>query len=265
VPVRLIASTRSDSLARYSPDGRKIAFVSNRSGNWGIWIAEADGSNPLKLTFNHGPTTVHWSPDGRRILFHSDTGRQTDLFTIPVAGGSPTRLTTHPADDRTASYSHDGRWIYFTSLRSGRWEIWKMPAEGGEATQITRSEGSYMPVESPDGETLYYCHKNPEKGIWKISVRGGETVQVIGSYYPSLCGLAVTYEGLFYTARSEHDGQYKIEFFSFPTRKSRPIVTTERELLGLSLAVSPDQKFILYTQSDLSGSDLMLIENFDVP
>jgi Tol biopolymer transport system component len=264
-PVRLIASTRADTWPRYSPDGKKIVFASNRSGTWEIWTAGADGSNPVKLTSLRGPSTMSWSPDGRRIAFQSAPEGQTEVFTIPAAGGSPARLTNHPSDDRLASYSHDGRWIYFSSLRSGRWEIWKVPAEGGDATQITRSqEGSYMARESPDGKTLYYCHKLPEKGIWKVPVQGGEGVQVTGPYSPPHCGLEVTADGLYYTAASESHNQYSIAFFSFSTGKSRPLVASDRPIGSLALSVSQDQRFVLYTQTDQSGSDLMLIENFSV-
>jgi Tol biopolymer transport system component/DNA-binding winged helix-turn-helix (wHTH) protein len=163
-PQRLISSTRHDGLARYSPDGKKIAFGSTRSGPREIWIAEADGSNPVKLTSFGGPQVgvKAWSPDSQKLVFSVGLEGQSDLFTIPATGGPPKRLTTDPSDEKTPSYSHDGRWIYFSSIRSGRWEIWKMPAEGGEAAQVTHSEGSYMPMESPDGKTLYYCHKIPE-------------------------------------------------------------------------------------------------------
>jgi hypothetical protein len=136
-----------------------------------------------------------------------------------------------------------------------------LPAEGGEAAQVTHSEGSYMPVESPDGKTLYYCHKIPEKGIWKMPVLGGEGVQVTGPYHPTLCGLAVTADGLYYTAKLDSGRQHSIQFFDFSTGHSRPVVISDR-LGPLALSVSPDQHFIIYTQSEQFGSDLMLIENF---
>jgi Tol biopolymer transport system component/DNA-binding winged helix-turn-helix (wHTH) protein len=262
VPVRLIASTRADHWPRYSPDGKKVVFASNRSGGWEIWTAEADGSSQRKLTSLRGPSFMSWSPDGRRIAFQSAPEGQTDVFTIPATGGAPARLTNDPSDDRVASFSRNGRWIYFSSMRSGRWEIWKAPAEGGDATQITHSEGSYLPLESPDGKTLYYCHKLPEKGIWKMPVEGGPGVQVTGPYSPPVCGLEVTADGLYYTPAPESPNQYSVAFFSFSTGKSRPVVITDRPIGILALSVSPDQRYILYSQSDQSGSDLMLVENF---
>ena len=262
---RLIASTRNDEYARYSPDGTKIAFVSIRSGTREIWIAEADGLNPLPLTSFGGPVIgpPAWSPDGQGIAFHARSEGPGDLFIVPAIGGAPKRLTANPADDLTPSWSHDGQWIYFCSMRSGRWELWKMPAEGGEATQITRSEGSYLPTESTDGQTLYYCYKVPEKGIWKIPVQGGEAVQVTGPYSPQLCAMTVTAQGLYYTAAPDSSNKYSIQFVSFSTGQSRPVVVSDRPFVNLALSVSPDGRWLLYGQSE-SDSDLMLIENFAV-
>jgi Tol biopolymer transport system component/DNA-binding winged helix-turn-helix (wHTH) protein len=262
-PRRLIASTRHDEFPRYSPDGKKIGFVSARSGTREIWIAEADGSNPLPLTSFGGPSfgPPAWSPDSQRIVFHTRSEGQGDLFIVPAIGGAPQRLTTDPSDDLTPGLSHDGRWIYFSSMRSGRWELWKMPAEGGGATQITSSEGSYLPTASPDGKTLYYCHKVPEKGIWRIPAQGGEAVQVTGSYSPPLCAMTVTAQGLYYTAAPDSSNKYSIQFISFSTGQSRPVVVSERPFIYLALSVSPDGRWLLYSQSE-SDSDLMLVENF---
>src|SRR5205085_8947357 len=83
VPVELIASTRLDRAAAYSPDGKKIAFSSNRSGRDEIWLADSDGKNPFQLTEFVGEATgtPHWSPDSRYIAFDSRVaGSRGDLF-----------------------------------------------------------------------------------------------------------------------------------------------------------------------------------------
>ncbi len=200
MPRMFSSSTLPDFQPRYSPDGTKIAFGSFRSGPREIWIADADGSNPVPLTSFGGPLVgfMNWSPDGQRLVFHARPEGQADLFEIPASGGAPKRLTAHPSDDTLPSYSHDGRWIYFTSRRSGQLEIWKMPAKGGDATQMTRT-GGLMPLESPDGKTLYYGHPTREKGIWKVPVEGGEATQVTGPT-GGQSAFAVTAEGIYYTA-----------------------------------------------------------------
>src|SRR5437667_11254880 len=88
-------------------------------------------------------------------------------------------------------------------------------------------------------------------------------MQVAGPYNSRLCGLAVTPEGLYYTAAPDSRKHYSIHFVSFSTGKSRPVVVSDRPLGKLSLSVSPDRRFIIYGQADQSGTDLMLIENFD--
>ena len=259
----LIASTRHDWQPRYSPDGKRIAFGSTRSGARELWIADADGANAVQVTSLAGPHVgfMNWSPDGRRLVFHARPEGQADLFTIVAdRGGSPVPLTTHSADDVQPSYSHDGRWIYFASLRSGQWEAWKMPAAGGNAIQITDTGGVEMPLESPDGDSVYYCV--PGIGIWKVPADGGDELKVITSIAPE-CAFAFTPGGLYYAAAS-NSNQGSIRFFNFATGQSRPIVTSARPL-GMGLTLAPDRRVILFTRVDQMGSDLMWIRNFAMP
>jgi Tol biopolymer transport system component len=262
-PQLLISSTRLDNQPRYSPDGKKIAFGSTRSGAAEIWLADADGSNQVQLTSFGGPMigARDWSPDGQRLVFHARPEGQADIFTIPAAGGAPKRLTTDPKDDVAPSYSRDGRSIYFVSYRSGRDEIWKMPAEGGEAVQIT-SAGGHMPYESHDDRTLYFRHPNGEKGIWKMPVEGGEAVQITGPI--TQWAFAVGTEGLFYSPAPDASQKGSIHFVSFATGQSRTVVVADRPIGGIGLGLSPDQRFLAFAQSARIDFDLMLIENFVV-
>jgi Tol biopolymer transport system component len=263
-PQPLISSTYEDFQPCYSPDGKKIAFGSNRSGAQEIWIADADGSNPQRLTFFGGPIAglMNWSPDSQHLVFHARPNGQADIFTIPASGGEPKRLTAEPADDTVPSYSHDGRWIYFSSIRSGEWEVWKMPAEGGEATRLTWGEGG-IPLESPDGTAVYYARLSAKEGIWKVPAQGGEAVRITGPLSDQ-ASFAVVDEGIFYAAAPGSCDQGLILFLNFSTGHSRPVVVTNRPI-GWGLSVSPGQRFMIFAQVDQTGSDLMLIENFVVP
>jgi Tol biopolymer transport system component len=261
-PRPFISSTRGDRKPRYSPDGKKIAFWSSRSGADEIWIADGDGSNPAQLTFFGGPGVgpTGWSPDSQWLVFHARPEGQADIFTIPANGGAPKRLTTDPSDDVGPSYSRDGRWIYFESLRSGQMEIWKMLAEGGDAVKIT-STGGRMPFESYDGRTLYFRHPNPEKGIWKATVEGGEAAQVTGPVNELV--YAVGREGIFYSPAPDSSQKGSIRFVSFSNGQSRTVVVTDQPLGGW-MGLSPDQRFLLFEKSGQRDQDLMLIENFVV-
>ena len=78
LPKVAVESTRRDAMPQLSPDGRRVAFTSDRSGEWEIWVSDIDRTNPLQLTFLKAIATgyPHWSPDGERIVFHSNVEGQ---------------------------------------------------------------------------------------------------------------------------------------------------------------------------------------------
>jgi Tol biopolymer transport system component/predicted Ser/Thr protein kinase len=261
-PMSFISSTRDEAGPEFSPDGKRIAFASDRSGGYEIWLCNSDGSNPVKLTAFGGPLTVgqRWSPDGEHLVFFSDAEGQYEIYVISANGGKPQRLTSDPANDLVPSWSRDGKWIYFASNRSGEHQVWKMPAHGGAAVQVTRKGGS-MPVESPDGRVLYYKKRGEDTlGLWKVPVKGGEESQVLESFSGG-SEFAVVDEGIYFNPRPDSAGHYSIQFFSFASKKTRVVATLEKPVFH-GFTVSPDGRWILYSQIDQQGKDLMLVENF---
>jgi Tol biopolymer transport system component len=115
VPQRLIASNWWDSHPAYSPDGRKIAFESDRSGVGSIWLSDDHGRDPAQLTTLQASGTPRWSPDGRRIVFDSLDAGNSDIYVTEVDGGIVRRLTLEPSSDNVGTFSRDGRSIYFSS------------------------------------------------------------------------------------------------------------------------------------------------------
>src|SRR5438132_13913975 len=97
-PTKLIYSTRYDSSAQYSPDGKRIAFRSDRSGSNEIWLCDSDGNNAMQLTDVRGPLagSPRWSPDGKYIAFDSRHEGQSRVYVISVDGGRVRRLTDNP-------------------------------------------------------------------------------------------------------------------------------------------------------------------------
>jgi Tol biopolymer transport system component len=264
-PFKLISSTRNDNCPAYSPDGKRIAFTSDRSGSFEIWVCNSDGSNAVQFTsFGRGGAIgPRWSPDGRNIVFGEEFRDSIDIYVVSATGG-PLRNVTSDQSGVTPwpFWSRDGKSIYFRSKRSGSSAIWKMPATGGDAVQMT-SNGHVcdQPQESPDGKYLYYtnCYRYPEQcGVWRLPAGGGEEAEVLGS---TACDFpyALREQGIYFFTRADEKGQSDIRFYDFATRRITKILTVGRQVSNIE--VSPDGRAIVYAQNDQSGSDLMLVEN----
>jgi Tol biopolymer transport system component/predicted Ser/Thr protein kinase len=255
-----ISSTLRDDNPQFSPDGKRIAFASSRSGGGNeIWVGSQDGSHPVQLTDGLGrhQGTPRWSPDGRWITFDSQgEDGHWDIYLIDAAGGQPRRLTPYPSDESVTSWSRDGKWIYFHSNRSGKNEIWRMPAGGGESVQVT-DNGGYVAFESWDGKTLYYTKDPGSTPLFARPLASGPERQILASvvaraFFP-------VDNGIYHIARA--NGAYRLQFLDFATATSRVLTRIEAQPY-LGLTVSPDRKTVLFTVAKPINYDLMLIENF---
>jgi len=257
----LIVSSLSEDNPQFSPDGTRIAFESNRSGeSEEIWLAQADGSKPVQLTHNLGrhQGTPRWSPDGRWIAFHSqgEDGRR-DIYVLDASGGKPRRITPEPSDEAVPSWSRDGKWIYFYSDRTGRNEIWRVPFAGGSAEQITK-EGGFEAYESVDGTTLFYT-KAISSPLFAKPLSGGAERRLLA--WVSQKAFVPVDDGIYYIGQRSDSGQYPLQFFQFSSQTSQ-VLTNIDGVIFQGLSVSPDRTAILFTKSLRSGANLMMIENF---
>lgn len=261
---KLIFSDMQEEGPQYSPDGKRIAFQSTRSGNFEIWRAGADGLDLVQLTSLGGPLsgTPRWSPDGHWICFDSRPGSHANIHIISSDGGPVRRLVNDTSDDAVASWSHDGQWIYFASNRSGSWQIWKRTPEGGPPIQITKN-GGFAPLEAPDGKSIYYT-KFDAPGAFQISVNGGNEVKIIDEPPSGYWGyFVVGTDGLYY-AGDNGNHRPALKFYDFASGKITQVGIMDKDPYegAPALSISPDGRFILVVQLDEARDSLMLAENF---
>jgi Tol biopolymer transport system component/serine/threonine protein kinase len=261
--VRLIASTQLDEEPQFSPDGKKIAFGSSRSGRYSIWVSGSDGLDAVELT-SFDATSVgspRWSPDGRWIAFDSPKAGHWDVYVIGSDGTHLRQLTDGPANNARPSWSRDGKWIYFGSNLMGDWQVWKSPAEGGTPLQVTH-RGGREAFESFDGKSVYYV-KLGSSGVWNVPSFGGEEVRILAHGQQNLWALSK--DGIYY-GDIDHGGAFVITFYSFSTRHETLVrvfpSSTKLDSNSTALSISPDGRWILYTQLDQAGSDLMFMEGY---
>jgi len=266
-PVRLIASTMPDDSPQFSPDGRRIVFVSQRSGSYELWLADSQGSNLTQLTFLEGPHlgSPRWSPDGRRIAFDCVRQGSRDLYVVAADGGLPHQLTETPWHEVRPVYSPDGRWIYFGSNRTGRWEIWRMPAGGGEPLQLTRDGAGGEALPSPDGRFLYFQKQN-DRSLRRIPAAGGPEVPVLPG--PLIPGHWVVLPEGILALRPSDQRPPALELWRFSDREWERVAGLPEGAAPVTgfttpaLTVSPDRAAIVYVQLEGDDSDLMVITPF---
>ena len=117
------------------PEGRSIAFDSVAAGNSDIYVINADGGAPRRLTT--GPLSNYmpsWSPDGKRIYFKSDRSGSDQIWWVPACGGAATQITHGGASEAFAS--PDGKMVYFTKRNSP----WTVPVDGGTERPVPELE-----------------------------------------------------------------------------------------------------------------------------
>jgi Tol biopolymer transport system component/tRNA A-37 threonylcarbamoyl transferase component Bud32 len=257
---RIVASTRQDQGARFSPDGTRVVFRTNRSGPSELWLGMADGSGQTPLT---GADTAdgslsfgQWSADGRRIFFSVRNG----LYEIPASGGTPRRLDDDAGHKDHPVWSPDGGFIYFRSNRSGSPQIWRMPTGGGVPVQVTRAGGDYFSLSS-DGRRLYFNRGELVEGIWSVPVEGGEeTLVAPGVRYRTW---AVGRKGIYLvrrSIRSEFPGAIVLKDLKTGNETTVAYLTQLNLSNSLELSLSADEMQMLLTVEDTRGADLMMVE-----
>jgi|GEM_PF-321058 len=155
------AATLAFTVFRTDGTNTRIAFHSNRDGNYEIYTMKADGTDVVRLTNNSASDKEPvYSPDGTKIAFTSWRDGNSEIYVMNADGTSQTRLTYNSGEDSYPAWSPDGAKIAFQTTRDGNWEIYSMNANGSGQTRLTNSSSDdSQPSWSPDGARIAF-HSN---------------------------------------------------------------------------------------------------------
>ena len=221
VATRLTFGPGYDADPVWSPDGRWIAFASDREGEMAMYRKRSDGTGEAEVLIEPGragfPAPLSWSPDGRRIVLSTPPEGQTtgsDIWFLSVEDGEIEPYLTTPFAERDACFSPDGRWLAYTSNESGTLEVYVRSLEGSGRWQITDGGGA-QPLWSPVGDELFYRSR---EGLMGVEVqtggeefRAGRPQRLFGEIFGGPMGVSVP-GYIFFDYDVSRDGQRFVVF-----------------------------------------------------
>jgi Tol biopolymer transport system component len=160
-PSKFTFDPGTDGIMTWSPDGSQIAFGSNRSGAWNIYVKAADGQGPEQpLTKNAAATYPQdWSRERGLVILQLAPSTGLDLWALPLAGDrlspTPMPLVQTPFNEDNATVSPDGRWIAYDSNEQAPGQVYVRPMPTGAPRQVSRG-GGLMPMWRGDGKELFF-------------------------------------------------------------------------------------------------------------
>jgi Tol biopolymer transport system component len=248
----------------YSPDGAHIAFQSTRSGSPEIWLADADGRNPVKLTSFNGPLTggPSWCQDGRRLAFDSRASGVAAIYVLDIFEGHPRPIESSQPNLSLPTWSQDCRWIVASN---GRTTLYRVPTSGGPAEQFTTKRAYRAVIAGPRvvfnvvGDTDIALWSKPIEGGAEAPLEGMATLRISDSWTATSRGVYfVTSGGTAPGTRAPTVNFY--DFNTHGTHVVRELESPPADLGGLGIAVSADERWLLYTRSERSEGDIMMIQ-----
>lgn len=231
--VPVLQDSASNIQAVFSPDRTRIAFSSNRSGSFDLYLMDADGRNARRLTIdsaNEGEPS--WTPDGTNLVFTSTRGTTTQIAIIPVEGGESRPLTTATGGNHSPAISPDGRTIAFVSARDGNSEIYAMALDGTNQRRLTKTP---LRESSPrffrNGDLAYVVERGGRsKGsqVMRLPWGGTNAVSLLQTEHP-VPALSISREGdrLAYVVGKITDatkGRVEFSLFLQSTAPGTPVV-----------------------------------------
>ena len=183
--------TRGNSTDRqpaYSPDGERVIFSSNQSGNLDIWEVSTKAGSEHRLTDDPAEDwDPGFTPDGKKIIWSSNRSKHFEIWIADADGSNARQLTQDGVDAENPTATPDGKWIVYSSGNPAKNGVWKIRQDGSEATRLVTG-ATLVPDVSPDGQYCLYVSHLPGKPyeVRVIRVADGSAVpfEILSDIFP---------------------------------------------------------------------------------
>ncbi len=251
--LRTVVSGSGSAGPQFSPDGKHIAFMSNRGGPWQIYVSSVDGSNPVQISSTDSAGTPRWSPDGNKIVFDAPCDEGTCVFLASIDRRESARRLD---EGFVPSFSRNGKWVYFASERSEGWQVWRIPARGGLAQEVTR-QGGFAAFESPDGLVYYAKSRDAAPEIWRVRPTGGEESLVSGRIRPrTWASWTVTQKGILFVSDAPGKGS-QLSLYEAATGQVRQLLALPSSPFWMGASADGHRVAV----NDAAERQITLVEN----
>jgi Tol biopolymer transport system component/DNA-binding winged helix-turn-helix (wHTH) protein len=261
--VQMFSSTRGQNAGQYSPDGKHVAFDSERSGIWSVWMADSDGSNLVQISRQVPAVFPRWSPDSQKIVFQmfEKASGLWAVHTADISNRVPHKLNTNIHELKFPHWSHDGKWIYFLGYEGTGHQLYRCPAAGGDATLLVDSMDLTAAIDSVDGKLLYFPSRWGDANMMMLAPDRPKATPQPVLQMPGIAERsqwAVVAEGIYFT---RFDNPRTISFYEFATKQTREVFRVDKDL-DAGMSISPDGRNMLYSQIDEGNAGIMLVDHF---
>lgn len=244
---QLTKDVAQDGLPRWSPDGKRIVFLSNRGGQPDLWIMSSTGESDVQRLTDDAilEGTPAFTRDGRGVLVNVVRG-QPHLYSLPVAGGSPLALTSGDWGVIEAEVSRDGMQVAYSGTRNGDQDIWTVPVRGGESVLVSGAPGlDIEPSWSADGKQIAFASSRAGNAdIWIAAAAGGtETRLTDWPTNESRPRWSPDGRSIAFFSDRETSG---VDIWTMPVAGGQPTRLTTLGLIGQQFYWSPDSKSIVF-------------------
>lgn len=264
---RIIHSTDWDAFPSLSPDGQNIAFLTNRTGSYQLWVASRDGADGHLMAaipnLNRFPPA--WSPTGDRVAVTGEIDGAPTTCIIEFPSGRTRCLPPPDGGEVSASWSLDGNAVFVTRSTPGAYAIWRRPVTEGpvsDAVPITAGRDAQA-VRLAEGPYLFFNRDLQARRIWRSETDGTKPEAIFALDIGQILAWRVTTDGLYVGYRVQHDDRtYHIAFSSFRTGSTTELFAIPGRW-GFEFAVDPlDGRTVFFDRMEAVDSNIFAIEHY---